>query len=390
MRILDRQRYWSFLKAYLICFTALVGLYVVIDAFSNIDEFAQVAKGLAVFAKMGRFYLVHMSEFYDRLCGVITMMAAIFTVTWVQRDNELLAMLAAGIGTKRVIRPVLISAALVNLIAVANQEYIMPPLAEELQLRPADTPTKTMAVTGREDLRKIKIGGKEAYRDSRTVLRFTADFPIELLGALVSVEAAQGRYIPSEDPDAPQKGGWLLRGVAIKGDNAVKIPPTILFKVSPEELRRFPPPIGNAAELARTSRGDAYFLRSNITFLTVTRNRSQWYRFATTPELIAATQDPACGPEWTDITIFLHARLLRPLLSLALLFVSLPLVLGGDGRNMFINLGLSLGTSAAFYASLFLFQYLASNNEITPELAAWAPLTAFATVAIARWDTIRT
>jgi len=389
MRILDRQRYWSFLKAYFICFTALVGLYVVIDAFSNIDEFAQVTKGLGVFAKMGRFYLIHMSEFYDRLCGVITMMAAIFTVTWVQRDNELLAMLAAGIGTKRVIRPVLISAVLVNLIAVANQEFIMPPLAEELQLRPADTPTKTMAVNGREDLREIRVGGKEAYRQSKTVLRFTADFPVQLFGALGSIEARQGRYIPPDDPDAPQKGGWLLRGVDIKVGSTVRIPPTILFKVSPEELRRFPPPIGNAAELALLT-GDAYFFRTNVSFTVVTRNRSQWYRFATTPELIAATQDPACGPEWTDITIFLHARLLRPLLSLALLFVSLPLVLGGDSRNMFINLGLSLGTSALFYASLFFFQYLASNAEITAELAAWVPLIAFVAVAVARWDTIRT
>ena len=38
MRILDRQRYWAFLKAYVICFTSLVGLYIVIDAFSNFDE----------------------------------------------------------------------------------------------------------------------------------------------------------------------------------------------------------------------------------------------------------------------------------------------------------------------------------------------------------------
>ena len=48
-----------------------------------------------------------MSQFYDRLCGVIGMMAAIFTVTWMQKNNELLAMLAAGISTQRVIRPVL-------------------------------------------------------------------------------------------------------------------------------------------------------------------------------------------------------------------------------------------------------------------------------------------
>ena len=44
MRILDRERYWAFFKAYVICFTALVGLYVVIDAFSNFDEFTKRAE----------------------------------------------------------------------------------------------------------------------------------------------------------------------------------------------------------------------------------------------------------------------------------------------------------------------------------------------------------
>ena len=43
MRILDRQRYWSFVKAYVICYVALVGLYIVIDAFSNLDEFTKRA-----------------------------------------------------------------------------------------------------------------------------------------------------------------------------------------------------------------------------------------------------------------------------------------------------------------------------------------------------------
>ena len=42
MRILDRQRYWAYLKAYVICFVALVGLYIVVDAFTNLDEFLKI------------------------------------------------------------------------------------------------------------------------------------------------------------------------------------------------------------------------------------------------------------------------------------------------------------------------------------------------------------
>ena len=71
-----------------------------LDAFSNLDEFAKRADGAAeLFQVMGRFYLIRMTQFYDRLSGVICMMAAIFTVTWMQKNNELLAMLAAGIST---------------------------------------------------------------------------------------------------------------------------------------------------------------------------------------------------------------------------------------------------------------------------------------------------
>src|SRR4051794_18615577 len=83
LSILDRQRYWAFFKAYLICYFSLVGLYIVIDAFSNLDEFSKRADTAGeIFRIMSRYYLVHESEYFDRLCGVIGMMAAIFTVTW--------------------------------------------------------------------------------------------------------------------------------------------------------------------------------------------------------------------------------------------------------------------------------------------------------------------
>jgi len=87
MRTLDRERYWAFFKAYLICFTALVGLYVVIDAFSNVDEFSKRAEGAGeLFQIMGWYYLVHMGQFYSQFSAVAGMMAVIFTVIWMQKN----------------------------------------------------------------------------------------------------------------------------------------------------------------------------------------------------------------------------------------------------------------------------------------------------------------
>ena len=385
MRILDRERYRAFFKAYVICFTALVGLYVVIDAFSNFDEFSKRAEGaVEMFTIMGRFYLVHMSQFYDRLCGVIGMMAAIFTVTWMQKNNELLAMLAAGVSTQRVIRPVWISALVVSGLAVVNQEFIMPPLGEELQKSHDDDGLRKVLVYSRYDAHGILIHGREADRGAKTVLNFNATLPVGIFGAIRELEAKQARYIPDAAVRAPLRGGWLLRGAKLTppvDDEMLK--ESVLTRL--KNSQGFPPPVGEMPDLG----GETYFLHSDLKFESVTRNR-EWFEYAPTWELIRGLNDPVNEPEKQEIAVFLHGRILRPLVSLNLLLLSLPLVLGGYGRNMFINLGLSLGTSALFYGLGFLCRYLGSNSVISPELSAWAPLIGFGSLAVVRWGNIRT
>lgn len=385
MRILDRERYWAFLKAYVICFTALVGLYVVIDAFSNLDEFAKRASGAPeMFQVMGRFYLVHMTEFYDRLCGVISMMAAIFTVTWMQKNNELLAMLAAGISTQRVIRPVIISAVVVSGLAIANQEFLMPRLAADLQRSHDDDGTRPVKVYSRYDSNDVLFYGEDANRNARVVNKVSVTFPVEVFGAIRELAAKQALYVAPDDRRSPLQGGWLLRGARFTlpvEDEALEGSPLVRLT----DTKGFPPPVGNTPELGHES----YFLYSGLTFQAITRNR-QWYQYAPTVDLLLGLSDPANEPEKTDIAVFLHNRLLRPMLGVALLCLTLPLVLGGYGRNMFINLGLSLGTSALFYGMVFLSQYLGGHAVLTPEQAAWFPLIGFGTLAVARWGAIRT
>jgi lipopolysaccharide export system permease protein len=390
MRILDQQRYWAFLKAYLIAFTSLVGLYVVLDAFAKIDEFAElidpnegtVAQTLDLLGRMGRFYLIQTSKFYDDLCGVISMMAAIFTVTWMQKNNELLAMLAAGVSTQRVIRPVLISAVLVQGLAVANQEFLIPRIAEELQ-RPPDMKAsgKISKLYQCTDVNGIAVHGNCGFADTRIIERFDATLPASRFGTLLSLQAARGLHIPDTAYRAPIRGGWLLQGARISPPRA-KWASALLIPLTPEQVAAFP-------QAGKPIEGPSYFLRSDVTFAELTRSR-QWFYFASTPSLLRMMAKPIGRTERMEYAVFLHARILRPLSSLTLMFLALPLVLGGTGRNMFINLGLSLATSGIFYASAFLVQYLAKNDVVTPELAAWLPLIAFGTLAASRWDRIRT
>ena len=391
MWILDRERYWSFTKAYFICFFALVGLYVVIDAFSQIDEFSEWSPTTAsLFYNMGRYYLIKMSLIYDQICGIITMMAAIFTVTWMQRNNELLAMLAAGVSTHRVIRPVLISAIAISSLAVVNQELIMPRFAEELQRPPDDNGTQLKKVYPRQDNNEILVQGSDADRATRSVSRFYATIPVHVAGELIEVFAREAIYIPEDNSTRPEHGGWVLYGPRfVLAEPSTRSMDDLarkgVFKQVDDPLA-FPQPQNKLAGKAGVP---VYFLKTDLTFLALTRS-AQWYHFAPTLDLIRALSDPSNQGERDEISIFLHSRIIRPLLGFNLMLLSLPLVLGGAGRNMFVNLGMSLGTSGLFYSAMFLSQYLGGHEIYSAEMAAWAPLIVFGTIAAARWDTIRT
>jgi lipopolysaccharide export system permease protein len=93
MRILDRQRFWAillaYLKAYVICFVTLVGLYVVLDAFANLDKHFQVAGSkLDLLSHMGGYYVRRISDISATLCGVVGVIAAIFAVDCKKKDDK--------------------------------------------------------------------------------------------------------------------------------------------------------------------------------------------------------------------------------------------------------------------------------------------------------------
>src|SRR5205814_1804965 len=102
---------------------SLLSLYVVVDMFTNIEDFAHGHDGLASILKhIGTYYGYKVAQIFDRLCEAIVLLAGMFTVAWMQRNNELLPLLSAGVSTRRAVRPVLFGACGLLCLAVANQE----------------------------------------------------------------------------------------------------------------------------------------------------------------------------------------------------------------------------------------------------------------------------
>src|SRR5256714_8421473 len=129
--IIDRYMLRQFVQVLIICLMSLIGLYIVIDAFSHLDHFIDYAgKHGSLIKIMGEYYAYRAIAFFDRTSGVLTLIAVMFTVTWIQRHHEMTALLAAGISRTRMLRPVLMAAICVSLAAAANRGIVMPKIRE--------------------------------------------------------------------------------------------------------------------------------------------------------------------------------------------------------------------------------------------------------------------
>src|SRR5262245_48912909 len=104
MNLLDRLLVSNYLKSYFFCLASLLGLYIVVDLFTNLDDFTHHNQGLWTATRaIGMYYAYRIPQIFDRLCEPIVLLAAMFTVAWVQRNNELLPQLSAGVPTRRVV-----------------------------------------------------------------------------------------------------------------------------------------------------------------------------------------------------------------------------------------------------------------------------------------------
>src|SRR6478672_4706489 len=129
MTTLDRSLFRAYLQAYLICLVSLLSLYVVVDLFMNLEDFAH--QGLeAVLRHVLTYYGYKVIQIFDRLSEPIVLLAAMFTVAWVQRNNELLPLLSSGVPTRRMLYPVLAGAGLMVGLGLANQEFVIPRVAD--------------------------------------------------------------------------------------------------------------------------------------------------------------------------------------------------------------------------------------------------------------------
>ena len=372
MQLIDRYLLKNFLWATVIFFATFCGLFTVIDAFGNLEEFineGQRSDGLL--AVLAKYYSLRSLVVFDRTAGVVMLVAAMFTLTSLERHNELTALMAAGISRGRLVKPIIGGVIGMTIFVVANREIVIPHFRQRLSITAQDfSGSKGQPVTAQYDHETdLYLSGRTAILAERRIERPHFRLPNNLAQYGLHISAGEAVYHDAETVDGIERpAGYLLRDVSQPTEIGTR--PSLAMKDRPVLLLPSDTP---------WLEKDECFVVTEVAIEQIAGKG--WRKFASTWEVIQALRSPSTnfGP---DMRVSVHSRIVSPFLDLTLLFLGLPLVMSRESRNIFVSIGMCLGVVLGFFCVVIICQWLGNNCLITPAAAAWAPLAIFAPLAV--------
>ncbi|MDY3562281.1 LptF/LptG family permease [Gemmata sp. JC673] len=366
MTAIDRMFLWTFFRSYIIVLISLVGLFIVIDLFTHLDAFVNKPGGFVASARHITYYYGNrVPEYFDLFGNFVTLIAGAFTVAWMQRNNELLPLLSAGVPTRRAIRPVLLGAAVTLALGPLNQEFLIPEVADALTTQRDDPDqAKAQALMGAYDSSGIHFEGLSGFRKDKRVKKMCVTFPEHSRSGMVHLTAQDAVFLPKQGDD-PLTGGWLLTDAT---------PDTFTSEIP--------------LNLTVLGTGRFFVKVQDADYDAVCRGGA-WYIYAATSDLQTMLVDPEPRRRG-KLAVLFHTRVTRPLIGMVMVVFGLSVVLGNPNRHVIISSGLCLIVSAATFLFVIACKYLGDQDVLPPPLAAWLPVILFGPPALVAFDAVHT
>lgn len=373
MKTLDKYVAKSFITGYLIAFMVLIGLCVVIDLFVNIDEFAEQTGAVAVMKNILAYYGAQCTLYFRDLAGMITVLAAVFSLGKMTKNNELIAVMASGVSLKRIIAPIIFLSALFTGLLVIDQEMIIPRLANQLVRSQDYDPTKGNAYdiwflndkTGSLLCTPHYTEKTETMKKPTIILRKESEKLNEwvVIGKIQADSAVYNK----------QKKRWdLTGGTKTMLDVSTVDPEKKLPQVSTVE-----------------------YFETDITPEQIPLRRQESYKAMLSSTQLAnlANQEKKIKDQ-AELISQQNFRITDPIINMIMLMVALPVLVSRDPKAMKPAIIKSFAITAACFIVTFGCKMVSTEqfifHRIWPELWAWLPILIFFPVALIEIDSMKT
>ena len=364
MKIIDKYVGRNFLIGYVIAFSVLIGLRVIIDLFVSLDEFTEHADmSIAeVLKSMVTYYGLNLTLYFRDFAGMITIVAASFSIGRMVRSNEFVALMASGVSLRRVLAPILFLSVLLTGLSVIDQELIIPPLGDRLTRDQDD------------------ISGEVSYdvrfiTDENGSLIFARQFNVKtqmLVNPTIllrhrnptvsTIWNITGQIVAESATYDHQKRVWRL----VNGTYSLK------DSDKPAQVM------------------DSY--ASDLTPRDIPLRRKSEYKSLLSWAQLHALERQGAGKDLAQLYSQKNFRVTEPIINLTMLMVCLPILLCRDPKAMKSAVMISFAITGACLVTNFACKMLATEvifGRLIPEFWAWLPVFIFLPIAFIELDTMK-
>ncbi len=124
MRILDRYILRNTVAIFLGCLFTFFFLYIIIDLFSHLDDILKHGASIAV---LQQYYLTYLPLIFVQVSPVACLLATMYTFGRFNRDNEIIAMRAAGLTVFQITRTAILFSGIISVLIFWTSEKLLPP-----------------------------------------------------------------------------------------------------------------------------------------------------------------------------------------------------------------------------------------------------------------------
>jgi len=346
------------LRSFLYYFALLlVGFLVLFEAFNFFELLDDIAQHRAAIADVVNFFLYLSVYLFYHLAPLACLVAVLVTLGIMAKNNELVALKAAGVSLYRITLPLLavglcLAAGLVMLddayLPYANQRQ--DALRNLIQGRPAQTfyqPQRSWILGG-----DSRVYNYQLFDPDRSLFGRLSIFELdpETFALRRRIFAERARWVPEEEE-------WVLSSGWVRNFSQGGLVTYLPFSQQSFSELQEPPSYFNR-EIRQGHQMNWLELRRYIN------------------ELAQAGFDVA------RLSVQLHRKLAFPLIAPIVMLLAVPFSLLVGTRGAVGGLALGLGLGVSYWAASALLEALGAVGQLPPVLAAWTPDAAFFFVAL--------
>lgn len=354
VKIFNRYLLSNFLSRFLKLFLLLYGIFFIMDLFFGHEWNIQGMGAIGV-KRIIEFFFLYTFRILDPILAILLLLCAVWTITDLNKNAKLVALLTMGIEPKKILMPINVGVILVSLCFFAVREFYVPQKACYLSLQRDEFvqhPSLFDVKQTTDDSSRVSFDGEKIDIHEKQIINPIVSFQKDEMSEVVTIRADSAFFC---EAGSNRPTGWLLKGrTSVSSDLENSF-------ISDESRPNAKQSVLLSSQESWLSEGEIFVVSEITPSLLVCGD--QWFSNGSLGEFLRIKKSKSLQHAVIRLNIYFCKRVFRILLDCILYFVAIPimfyhldtslrplkalvLVSIGLGFQLFLfHLGISLGYS---------------------------------------------